>query len=92
MSGRWERIYSDSCVTTLLPHSSLFSLAETYPPTCHAVSNNSSFTALEALVLCWRIISMISPNCCSIDIAMLLFFIRLIFIYVCKQLLKFCYC
>ena len=47
---------------------------------------------LEALLLCWRIIFMISPNCCSIDIAMSLFFIRLILIYVCKQLLKFCYC
>lgn len=23
ISGRWERIYSDNCVTTLLPHSSL---------------------------------------------------------------------
>lgn len=29
MSGRWERMYSYSCDTTLLPHSSLFSLAIT---------------------------------------------------------------
>ena len=47
--------------------------------TLHAVSNISSFTALEARLRCWSIISTTSPNWCSCECIMFLLSINFSF-------------